>query len=132
MKTELLWDDVFVKVLLNEVRGVAIPFDGYEFAVCESHDEILHDKDAQVHLDHFIMKACCGMYVQTPEGEDEECDFSSYASTTCVRENLEDLERSCRDLGVSSWVDASDALRVTYLRGELRMFRYDREGDVVG
>lgn len=128
VKTKLLWEGIFIKVLVNEDRCMAIPLEGYEFAVCDSHDEILHDKDARVYLDHFILKACSNMYGNTAKvegGEEDECDFSSYASTTCLGENLEDLEALCSELGVMSWVEASDELRVTYLRGDLHMIMYD-------
>jgi hypothetical protein len=130
VKTDLVWEGVFIKVLLNEDRCMAIPFEGYEFAVCETHDEILHDKDARAHLDCFIMKACSDMYGRTTKADDakeEDCDFSSYASTTCLCDNVEDLEESCSQLGVLSW--ASDELRVTYLRGDLRLTKYDRAAD---
>lgn len=120
VKTALAWKTVCVQVYINEDEGIASALGpDYLGVSCGTHDEILHDKDNQLHVDHFVMTAYLDICDESYDID--TCEFATIASTNCANYDDEDLESICRNMNISR----GGAGHVTYCQGDLRMFRYD-------
>jgi hypothetical protein len=116
--TERLAANMHVKVYINDKEGTAVTAydeDGTE-PICDDMS-IFHDADSDVIVRHYVMTA----YQAIVAGDSD--DFSSYASTMCLNDDINPIEELADLLNVT--IEEAVHIRVTYLQGSFMLYQYE-------